>query len=356
MKAIDRKTKKISIYYFTGTGNSRNVAVWISEIAAENGVDCRLINIAAIDRINIAKPDPEALIIFISPVHGFNYPPVMLHFIARFPKGRNRVVLMNTRAGMLIGKFVTPGMTGIAFYISSLLLKLKGYGIQALFPVNLPSNWISVHPGLNSGTVNYIHKNERKRVRKFTHRILGGSSDFRALLEFYDILLLPIAILYYLVGRFMIAKTYYASSACNNCGLCIKDCPVKAIIRVDNRPFWTFRCESCMRCMGNCPKKAIEVGHGFIIGFVMIFSALLLGLFYKYFGLCFFEIRNETVKSILEPLIFLILLGAWYRVVHYLNRYRLFERVAVFTSLTKYKFWGRRYKALKPESIEEVDD
>ena len=263
---------------------------------------------------------------------------------------------MNTRAGMLIGKFVTPGMTGIAFYISSLLLKLKGYGIQALFPVNLPSNWISVHPGLNSGTVNYIHKNERKRVRKFTHRILGGSSDFRALLEFYDILLLPIAILYYLVGRFMIAKTYYASSACNNCGLCIKDCPVKAIIRVDNRPFWTFRCESCMRCMGNCPKKAIEVGHGFIIGFVMIFSALLLGLFYKYFGLCFFEIRNETVKSILEPLIFLILLGAWYRVVHYLNRYRLFERVAVFTSLTKYKFWGRRYKALKPESIEEVDD
>ncbi len=108
--------------------------------------------------------------------------------------------------------------------------------------------------------------------------------------------------------------------------------------------------------MGSCPKKAIEVGHGFIIGFVMIFSALLLGLFYKYFGLCFFEIRNETVKSILEPLIFLILLGAWYRVVHYLNRYRLFERVAVFTSLTKYKFWGRRYKALKPENIEDVDD
>jgi Pyruvate/2-oxoacid:ferredoxin oxidoreductase delta subunit len=356
MKAIDRKTERILIYYFTGTGNSRNVAVWISEIAAEYGVDCRLINIAAIDRINIAKPDPEALIIFISPVHGFNYPPVMLHFIARFPKGRNKVVLMNTRAGMLIGKFVTPGMTGIAFYISSLLLKLKGYGIQALFPVNLPSNWISVHPGLNSGTVNYIHKSERKRVRKFTHRILGGTCDFRALLEFYDILLLPIAILYYLVGRFMIAKTYYASSACNNCGLCIKDCPVKAIIRVDNRPFWTFRCESCMRCMGNCPKKAIEVGHGFIIGFVMIFSALLLGLFYKYFGLCFFEIRNETVKSILEPLIFLILLGVWYRVVHYLNRYRLFERVAVFTSLTKYKFWGRRYKALKPESIEDVDD
>ncbi len=356
MKAIDRNIEKISIYYFTGTGNSKNVASWISGIASKDGVDCRLFNIATIDRLNISNPDPDALIIFISPVHGFNYPPVMLHFIARFPKGRNRVVLMNTRAGMLIGKFVTPGVSGITFYLSSLFLKLKGYGIRAGFPVNLPSNWISVHPGLNARTVRYIHKTERDRVYKFTRGILEGKSDFKALLELYDILLLPIAVLYYLVGRFMIAKTYYASSDCNKCGLCIKECPVKAIIKVDNRPFWTFRCESCMRCMGSCPKKAIETGHGFIIGFCVIFSMFLIGLFYKYFGLYIYKIENETVKSIVEPLIFLILLGGWYRIVHYFNKYRLFDRMVVYTSLTKYKFWGRRYKALTPENIDNIDD
>ena len=72
----------------------------------------------------------------------------MLNFLIHFPKGRNKVLLINTRAGMLIGKWITPGLTGIAFYFSALVLKLKGYSIKAMFPVDLPSNWISVHPGL----------------------------------------------------------------------------------------------------------------------------------------------------------------------------------------------------------------
>ena len=221
--------KSINIYYFSGTGNSKNVACWLSKVAAENSVECRLFNIAMIDRINIEKPDPEALIVFVSPIHGFNYPPVMLHFIIRFPKGKNKVVLMNTRAGMLIGKFITPGITGIAFYLSSLLLKIKGYSIQAIFPVNLPSNWISVHPGLNSRTVKFIQEKEKARVLKFGNKILLGDNDFKALIEIFDILLTPIAVLYYFIGRFFFAKTYFASSDCNNCDLCIRDCPVKAI-------------------------------------------------------------------------------------------------------------------------------
>jgi hypothetical protein len=67
-------------------------------------IESRLVNIARIDRLNIEKPDSGSLIVFVSPVHGFNYPPIMLHFIMRFPKGQNKVILMNTRAGMLIGK------------------------------------------------------------------------------------------------------------------------------------------------------------------------------------------------------------------------------------------------------------
>jgi hypothetical protein len=54
-------------------------------------------------------------------------PAIMLKFIRRFPKWKNKVVLMNTRAGMLIGKFITPGLTGIAFYLSALILFLKGF-------------------------------------------------------------------------------------------------------------------------------------------------------------------------------------------------------------------------------------
>ncbi|MFZ4401390.1 MAG: hypothetical protein ACOYO1_15250 [Bacteroidales bacterium] len=119
--------KKIIIYYFSGTGNSRNVAKWMTSVSKKYQVESQTVNIALIDSKALTAPEPDTLIIFLSPIHGFNYPPIMLNFIMHFPRGKNKVVLMNTRAGMLIGKFITPGITGIAFYLSALVLFLKGF-------------------------------------------------------------------------------------------------------------------------------------------------------------------------------------------------------------------------------------
>lgn len=344
----EKAYQKVIIYYFSGTGNSKNVAVWLSQVAEENSIESQVNNIAQIDRRSVAPPEPGSLVVFISPIHGFNYPPIMLHFIMRFPNGKNKVVLMNTRAGMLIGRFITPGLTGIAFYLSALILFIKGFSIKAILPVDMPSNWISLHPGLNDRTVKYLHKKNKERVTVFAQRILSGKSYYKALLEVYDILFAPIALGYYLVGRFFLAKTFFASRDCNNCDMCIKACPVKAIIKVDNRPFWTFNCESCMQCMSSCPKKAIETGHGYIAAFVNVFYAVMLVAFYKYFNTYLFPIENALFKFVLESVISIAFLAAWYRLVHCLLRVRILERLIVYTSLTKYKWWGRRYKALKP--------
>ena len=341
--------KKIIIYYFSGTGNSRNVAKWMASVAQDYHVECQLVNIAQIDRKALTAPEPGTLIIFLSPIHGFNYPPIMINFIMRFPKGKNKVVLMNTRAGMLIGKFITPGITGIAFYLSALVLFLKGFSIKAILAVDMPSNWISVHPGLNDRTVKFLHMKNKERVEKFAHKIMQGKSYFKHLIEAYDILLAPVAVAYYLAGRFFLAKTYFASTDCDNCGLCVKACPVKAIIKVDSRPFWTFNCESCMKCMSNCPRKAIETGHGYIAAFVFVFQSVLLVLFYKYFEAWFLPIENASLKMVIESALLIAFIGIWYRMVHWLLQFRALERLTVYTSLTKYKWWGRRYKALKPD-------
>ena len=342
--------QKLIIYYFSGTGNSRNVALWLSNVAKENSIESRLINIGQTDRLTIEQPDPEALVVFVSPIHGFNYPPVMMHFIMRFPKGKNKVLLMNTRAGMLIGKWITPGLTGVAFYLSALILKLKGYSIKSMFPVDLPSNWISVHPGLNERTVKYLHERNQEKVYRFARKVFSGDSDFRGVYEIIqDTLVAPISLGYYFMGRFLFAKSYFASADCNNCDLCIKGCPVKAIKKVDNRPFWTFNCESCMRCMSNCPKRAIETGHGYILVFSLLFSLLLSGLFYKYFAELFFDIEHTFTGFIVNAALFLAILAVWYRLIRFSMRFRFIERIIVYTSLTKYKFWGRRYKAIKPD-------
>lgn len=338
---------KIIIYYFSGTGNSKNVALWFSQVAKENGSECQIYNIAHFDRHSVEQPETGALVVFTSPIHGFNYPPIMLNFILHFPKGKNKVVLMNTRAGMLIGKFITQGLTGIAFYLSALILLIKGFSIKAILPVDMPSNWISLHPGLNMRTVKYLHEKNKERVEVFARKIVQGKSYFRALLEVYDLMLAPIALAYFVAGRFFLSKTFYASRDCNNCDLCIKSCPVKAIIKVDNRPFWTFNCESCMKCMSSCPKKAIETGHGYIAAFVFLFNAIILVAFYKSLNTYFPHIENGLIKFVVESVLSITFIGIWYRIIHWLLRNKLFEQITVYTSLTKYKWWGRRYKALK---------
>ncbi|NJK84654.1 MAG: 4Fe-4S binding protein [Bacteroidales bacterium] len=340
---------KLLVYYFSGTGNSRNVAIWLSDIAREKGMEIRVLNLAEIDRINVEKPDPDALIAFISPVHGFNYPPVMLYFIMRFPKGRNKILLMNTRAGMLINKWITPGLSGIAFYFSALLLRLKGYSIQAMYPVDLPSNWISVHPGLNQPTIEFLHTKMKEKIKKFAEKVFAGKKDFGSLKEIIqDMAISPIALAYFFIGRFVFAKTYFASKDCNNCNLCVKACPVKAIKIINNRPFWTFNCESCMKCMSHCPKNAIETAHGFIIAFSLFTSTFVYSLFYVIFEKFFNPIESGFLQFLVESLIFLGLLAVFHRILHFLLRFKAIERTIVYTSLTKYKFWGRRYKALKP--------
>ena len=339
--------QKLIIFYFSGTGNSQNVAQWILSAASKNNIESSTYNIADIDRNSIIPAPIDSLVVFVSPVHGFNYPPVMFNFIIRFPKGNNKVILMDTRAGMLIGNYNLPGLSGAAFLFSSLMLKLKGYSIAGIKSVDLPSNWMSLHPGLNEKTVRSLHEKHKAQVIDFGEKILSGKKIYIPLHEFIiDILIAPISIGYYIVGRFLFAKTFYASGDCNNCDVCLKNCPVKAIVKINNRPFWSFKCESCMRCMSNCPKRSIETAHGFIISYCL-YSSTLIGLLFYYFNSLFFVVPNGFIRFVLETGLFLLFLGIFYRIIHYLMRFKFFERLMVYTSLTKYKFWGKRYKALK---------
>jgi ferredoxin len=339
--------QKLTIFYFSGTGNSQNVAQWMSAAASMKNIESSIYNIANVDRNAGVPVSADSLVVFVSPVHGFNYPPVMLSFIARFPKGNNQVILMNTRAGMLIGNYNLPGLSGATFLLSSLILKIKGYSISGIKSVDLPSNWISLHPGLNKKTIIKLHEKQKLNVMNFVEGILSGKKLYNPVHEIIiDFLIAPISIGYYLIGRFLFAKTFYTSADCNNCGLCLKNCPVKAIITVDKRPFWTFKCESCMRCMSNCPKKSIETAHGFIISYCL-FSSALTAMFIYLFNRLFFVISNGFIRFVIESALFLLFLGIFYRIIHFLLRFKFVESLMVYTSFTKYKFWGKRYKALK---------
>lgn len=343
-----KRYSKVFVYYFTGTGNALNTAIWIENTASKMNLLCSKIDINTYNSLPVKPLDSDSLIVFVSPVHGFNYPPVMLGFISRFPKGSNDVVLMNTRAGMLIKNWVTPGLSGITFYLASLIFLLKGYSVTGMCGIDMPSNWISVHPGLNNRTVLFIHKKMKEKVSSFAEIILSGKKSYPALKEIIqDLFISPVAVLYYFIGRFVLAKTYYASDKCNGCEICVKKCPVNALQIYSGKPFWKLTCESCMRCMSNCPEKAIETGHGFI-ALVSVTFQLFVSLVLNYILTDYISGLNYFLYDwVFRSLLFILFLAVSYRVMHFLKRFIWFNKLMVYTSLTFYKFWGKRYKAIK---------
>lgn len=338
--------RRITIFYFSGTGNSKRIASWFCEFAVKKDIQCQLIDISKIDDSVFDIIDSNTLIGIISPVHGFSFPKITLDFIRNFPKGKNRIILMNTRGGMKIGNHVTQGLTGIAFMLSSFILVQKGYKIIGQIPFDMPSNWISIHPALNEKTVLFLHKKNYERVKKHSDKILSGKKDFAAYRNIIqDILISPVSLAYYFAGRFFFAKSYYASNDCDNCGLCIKQCPVKAIEDTGNRPFWTFKCESCMKCMSICPKKAIETTHGLWLVAGILCSTTVSVLLYKVLPI---NIDSALLKIALFSFIYIILIGVAYKIQHFLLKYKLIGKLISYTSLTHYKFWGR-YKSVRDD-------
>ena len=91
---------KLTVYYFTGTGNSLKVALWLTQTAKEMNMETELINIATIDLLQQHQLAPDTLVAFVSPVHGFNYPPVMLHFGCKPEKKKSRDLLSYSTIGV----------------------------------------------------------------------------------------------------------------------------------------------------------------------------------------------------------------------------------------------------------------
>lgn len=343
---------KLIIYYFSGTGNAKRAAEWIIDVAKSRGLETELFNIDKNPKVNIGDFTENTIVGFCSPTHGFNLPPIMLKFIAKFPKDiKTDAFILNTRAGMKLNKLFLPGLSGAAQILPAFMLRYKDIRIVGFQPMDLPSNWISLHPGLKEKVVMSIFTRCKRITEKFANKILNGKRVYKGLISLpIDIAILPITLGYYFFGRFGLAKTFIATNSCNACKLCYKQCPTNAIKWINDRPFWTFNCESCMRCMNSCPKRSIETALTFtILIWWLLFSILPMFVANSLLKQKF--TNSEWMKSELFYHAIQIGLGFFslfiaYKALHYLMRFRIFNNLIAYTSLTKYKFW-RRYKAPK---------
>ncbi len=348
MKTLNTfKYNSLIVYYFSGTGNALKASEWLIEKAREYNINTTLHSIDRFEEIGKPATDNKTLIAFCFPTHGFNAAPLMLKFIRKFPLGKADAVIINTRGGMKFKKIYFPGLSGVAQLLPMLFLILKGYRIAGSLPFDLPSNWVSLHPGLTDSAVNDIVCRRKEQMYRFADRLFINGKAYNYKFFLYmplDAAIIPITIGYYFFGRFMLAKTFYASADCNDCRLCENNCPTNSIKIVNDRPFWSYTCESCMRCISICPKKSIQTAHSFIIPLLYLLSLIpITSAVLNIFNIKAGEgMLAELIASLINWGITLVLIFAAYRIFSYLLKIKFINRMFEYTSLTRY--W-KRYMA-----------
>jgi Pyruvate/2-oxoacid:ferredoxin oxidoreductase delta subunit len=340
------------IYYISGTGNARISSEWIADEARKKGLKTVVQQIDRLENIIMPDPSEKPLIGFAFPTHGFNAAPIMLRFMASFPPGLcKNIFLLNTRAGMKLYKVFTPGMSGIALLLPAFILLLKGYKCIAFRPIDLPSNWIPLHPGIKKKVIDSIFVRCERIVRDFANKLLSGKKVYRGLYSLpVDLLISPIAFGYYVAGRFFLSKTFIANYNCTNCGLCIRECPTASIKLVNNRPYWKLTCESCMRCLNHCPEKAIEAAHGMAVGFWLIITlvnARLIILLIRLFNIPADATWLKILTQISSLAFTVFIPAGLYIVMHYAMGLKPVKYIIRFTSLTALPFWKRYFPGSK---------
>ena len=347
-KGLAMTYREATLYFYTGTGNSYRVAIWLAEAAQDAGAKVILRSIGSARPVEEIGRGESALLGLVMPTHGFTAPWAMLRFALRLPRRRGtHGVVIATRAGGKIGPLFTPGIEGTATCLIALILALKGYHVRGVTGVDMPSNWIAVHPGFSAGTVASIKARAREKVARFSDAILSGGRRFTGWLPLLiGLYFFPISLAYLSLGRLFLAKMFFASERCTGCGLCAAHCPNHAIemrgCGKRLRPYWTFRCESCMRCMGYCPTRAVEANYLLGIGVYLLAaliptSALLAWLTARAPALAFL---SGTPRWVLESVYALVALGLLYPLLHFLLGVGWINRFFTFITPTHYY---RRY-------------
>ncbi len=278
--------KKASIYFLSGTGNSYRVAIWLQQ-------ECLRRNIpSAVIPINLADPKTEIeaasdqLVVLAYPTHGLLPPWSAIKFLFKLPfRRRTHFFCIPTRGIVRIGRFIIPGIAGVASMLPSFLLPLKGYHVRGSLSLDMPANMTSVMPSLRQKDIARIIADSKRRAGRYYTRLLAGKSIWftrnnlweytwgTLLLVFFP--LFPI--LYLLLGRFFMGKMMFANSDCIGCGKCARACPNNAILmkgKNNPKPYWKYNCEDCLRCMNYCEYRAVEAGHSWavILYFIGTFS------------------------------------------------------------------------------------
>ncbi|MFA7677668.1 MAG: EFR1 family ferrodoxin [Candidatus Omnitrophota bacterium] len=231
------------IFYFSGTGNSLQVA---RDLARELG-RASIISIAKIGGKEFEASPKRLGLVF--PVYMFGMPLIVKDFIKRLDVSKETYIFaVATFAGMAGN---TLGLVGEE-------LKAKGLRLASGFLVKMPGNYTPLYGAISLRRQEKLFKEESLKVKEIARVVSSGKTKESE--RSFFILNKVSSIIYSRMSPkiYGFDKGFWADNKCNSCGACQRVCPVKNIKIVDKKPVWLHKCEQCFACLQWCPQESIQ--------------------------------------------------------------------------------------------------
>jgi ferredoxin/flavodoxin len=239
------------IFYFSGTGNSLQVAKSIAIYQEETLISIASLMNSGINEFEFSLKTDE-LVGFIFPVYGWAPPRIVMEFIKKLKINNvnDAYVFSIVTCGENIGKTMEM--------LENKLVK-QNIHLDSGFSIVMPSNYILIGMDVDSP-----YESEKK-----LSEIGSILIDLNQIIEKRkkDVFILEKGahgVLTSLVGQIFSkynpsTKKFYAKDNCTSCGICEKVCNTKTI-KVKEKPEWGNKCTQCLACINLCPVMAIEYG------------------------------------------------------------------------------------------------
>lgn len=241
---------KIAIFYFSGTGNTKKVALKYKEHFDGDGCDCTLFELPLNEPADLSGYD---LVGFGYPIHSFNAPQIMLDFAKSLPKkGRKEVKI---RAFIFKSSGEPVKMSRVSSLKLIKILKKRGFEVTNEYQYVMPYNMIFRHTDHTAFT---MWETAKKLIPIDCADILNGVPRHEKKMFMGGFLAWVLRCEHW--GAHVIGVGYKATKACIGCGLCAKNCPAGNIVMKNGKPKFGGKCYICSRCSFRCPKDCIKIG------------------------------------------------------------------------------------------------
>jgi len=251
----EKSLKKVSLFYFSGTGNTRYLAEKIAANFEKNNLICQAISIETLSakdaELCIHQSD---MIGFAYPIYGSDIPVPMKEFMQQLQQTPFRKTFVVCTQMMF---------SGDGARIAKEFLNDERFHIMWGDHFNLPNN-ISIPqtawfmPYTNDPVkISKIIEKADKQVERFVSGILSGKPYYKGFTVFSKLLGSMQRIPYRLMFPKLQNDVGIDDSTCIHCSLCEANCPVGNLSYTDGK--WTTKgnCVLCVRCYDSCPVAAV---------------------------------------------------------------------------------------------------